>query len=250
MSADTVGLYSLNPSSNKWVAWITTESDDDQRPSESDLHFDSSAECEEYFANKEDAGYYFEYDWHKEDWNGYRGESEFHVGQRVYWRDPDFESPNCSGCGFVVNCDRENNIVVKKDDGSIVNAPPYELSSLRVSNGIHGYPTFGYGDLDCNGYWEIGDPVEAREAERRDGAKYGSYWPFPVEEKKIEEPQNLSDALISISKKFADFRPYIDGGSALREYDHCVSSILEQANKAIALQNHIRAAVKVALQGE
>lgn len=38
--------------------------------------------------------------------------------------------------------------------------------------------TFGRGELDTLGYWEVPCAICARAGEKRDGVPEGSYWPF------------------------------------------------------------------------
>jgi len=46
----------------------------------------------------------------------------------------------------------------------------------NISTGIHGALTFGWGELDDNGFWEFPCSVCAREFEKKH-PKYGSCWP-------------------------------------------------------------------------
>lgn len=115
-------------------------------------------------------------------------------GRRVYWHDPDNEV--CSNSGRIVRgindedyqsaidaADGDGDIndfilLVVNDAGGEIECPPRELELSCVSTGIHDGLTFGFGQPDGHGYFEIGDPVAAREAEKRDKVPVGSYWPF------------------------------------------------------------------------
>jgi hypothetical protein len=46
------------------------------------------------------------------------------------------------------------------------------------STGICDSLTYGRGELDSYGYWEIPCLICARAAEARDGERVGTYWPF------------------------------------------------------------------------
>lgn len=118
-------------------------------------------------------------------------------GRRVYWMDPD--NGACSAPGVIVEGisdeDWENSlenedaglygaisdftIRVINDAGGEIECNAMELLLSCVSNGIHDGLTFGFGEPDDHGYFDIPDPVRARTAEIRDKVPEGTYWPFP-----------------------------------------------------------------------
>lgn len=79
----------------------------------------------------------------------------------------------------------DNIICIVNDAGGEIEALAHELDLSCVSTGIHHdvgrkVPglTFGFGEPDDHGYFDIGDTRGARDAEKRDGVPVGSYWPF------------------------------------------------------------------------
>lgn len=116
-------------------------------------------------------------------------------GRRVYWHDPD--NGACSAAGSIVvgiedaeyeetmrstdsDLDLDDHVIlVVNDAGGEIECLAREIDLSCVSTGIHGDLTFGFGKPDCNGYFAIGDPVGAREAEKAHKVPVGSYWPFP-----------------------------------------------------------------------
>jgi hypothetical protein len=114
-------------------------------------------------------------------------------GRRVFWNDPDHGA--CSAPGKIIEgisdedyqlaVDSEDDddlsdfiILVVNDAGGEIECPPHELLPGCVSTGIHGDLTFGFGRPDDHGYFDIGDPAAAREAEKQHKVPVGTYWPF------------------------------------------------------------------------
>lgn len=116
--------------------------------------------------------------------------NSYKTGRRVYWIDPDDDL--CSGAGTITKgvdgeyVPKDAIIDVKKDDGGEIQVFMRELLTACASTGIHddmnskisGF-TFGFGEPDEHGYFDLPDPVAARAAELRDNVPVGSYWPFP-----------------------------------------------------------------------
>jgi len=125
--------------------------------------------------------------------------NQYKPGRRVYWRDPDGGA--CSAAGKIVEGISEEDwkaieaweagtgdedvdvndfmLSVVNDAGGEIQCMARELDLSCVSNGLHDGLTFGFGNPDDHGYFDIGDPVAARAAEKRDNMPVGSYWPFP-----------------------------------------------------------------------
>lgn len=115
-------------------------------------------------------------------------------GRRVYWHDPDGGA--CSAAGTIVegiedsdynaameDCDSDLAlddfvILVVNDAGGEIECITREIEPSCVSRGVHGGLTFGFGQPDDHGYFDIGDPVGARESEKVHSVPVGSYWPF------------------------------------------------------------------------
>jgi hypothetical protein len=68
-----------------------------------------------------------------------------------------------------------------------------------ASTTITGHLSFGYGELDDNGFWESGDPEAARENER-EHPMFGACWPF-------ETPEDVSRP--GAEELSAMFRPVV-----------------------------------------
>lgn len=63
--------------------------------------------------------------------------------------------------------------------------------TCKISTGIHDGLTFGSGQLDDYGYWQIPCYHCARQAEIRDGKKEGTYWPWDQPEDAHSEPTHV-----------------------------------------------------------
>jgi hypothetical protein len=113
-------------------------------------------------------------------------------GRRVYWNDPD--NGACSAAGVIVTgiSDEDYADMAEEDLGDLeayrlrllndaggeIECTTVEVELSCASNGIHDGLTFGFGSPDAHGYFDIGDPVAARAAEKRDNQPVGTYWPF------------------------------------------------------------------------